>query len=485
MDLKTRYFGCILVLVSMCLLSRGVEACTTSGMLPQKINAILQNHFADLDRTTPGIYVQQWNKTSKQWADLFTLRHHEYHSPASNNKVLTTAAIISALGPHARIETPVFGTGQAPAEPILCIRGMGDPSMRYNALQAAVQDLSSQGVKNIDKLILDDTLYSPAFPEGWQWGDLPYYYGAQPTPFILNENVVSFSVAPASTQNQPLQVVAYSEPADASMNLVDTSLSQTASSNSPLNADVAWRLASDKIFVVGQAPIGHSSVSMQAAVPKPTARFAHWISKALKDGGISLNKPPVAGSCFDTPSLRPRFTIKSDTLGNMVNNTLQVSDNLMAEIWSRYLGYITKSPGDATDAGIAAVSAQLSSLGIDPTSFHQRDGSGLNGYNLVSPAALVNTFKAMAQTPYAAEYKSYLPNSFPGGKLYYRFTGTPAVGRVFAKTGYISLVSSLSGWVDSDKLFSIMLDQSHTPGSIRNTIINEIVLAVADLCPLH
>jgi D-alanyl-D-alanine carboxypeptidase/D-alanyl-D-alanine-endopeptidase (penicillin-binding protein 4) len=477
-----------LLVLAIAVLAIGAEACTRHNELPQKIEAILNQNSAALDRTTPGIYVQQRNKTSHTWADLYTMRHEEYHTPASNNKVLTTAAIISSLGPSYVIETPFFGTGKAPSEPLMCIKGMGDPSMTYASLQKAVKELKSRHVASIEQVILDDSLYDPSFPDGWEWGDLVYYYGAQPSSFILDENVVSFSVAPGFSVGDPLRVVSYSNSADSDLGIIDVSQSATSSASTSPSVDVAWRIASDKIYVIGSVPLGHDSISLQAAVPKPTARFAHFLRTALEEAGITMTNNFKVGSCaqFDF-SLKPLFSLQSDTLGNMVNRTLQVSDNLMAEIWSRHLGYVKKAPGgSATSRGVQAVSDQLSGpLGVNAKSFRQRDGSGLDSANLVSPWALVNVVKAMGETPFASEYKSYLPNSFPGGKLYYRFANTPAVGRVFAKTGYISLVSSLSGWVDNDKLFSILLDQSPTPSSVRMTIINDLVVAIADLCPLH
>jgi D-alanyl-D-alanine carboxypeptidase/D-alanyl-D-alanine-endopeptidase (penicillin-binding protein 4) len=477
-----------LLLIAVVAVSQCFAACSTPHELKKAVDGILANNQAALVRTTPGIYIQQRNLTSNAWVDLYTLRHEEYHTPASNNKVLTTAAIISALGPDHVIKTPFSGTGSTPNEPFLCVRGMGDPSMSYRSLQKAVSELKRLHVASIGQVILDDSLYEPSFPDGWTWGDLVYYYGAQPSSFILDENVVTFKVGPGAEVGSPLRILSYLNPVDASLNIVNVGPSTTSAPGTSSTVDVTWRVGKKEIYLFGQMALGASPVTLQASVVQPTERFGHFLHSALLEAGIALSSLPAVGSCANIgPSTKPLFTLESDSLGNMVNHTLQVSDNLMAEIWSRYMGYINNAPGgSATSKGVAAVSNQLAhGLGVDPKSFRQRDGSGLDEANLVSPWSLVNIVKAMGNTPYAAQYKSYLPNSNPGGALYSRYVGTPAVGRVFAKTGYISLVSSLSGWVDSDKLFSIMLDQSPTDSATRKKLIDTIVLAVANLCPLH
>jgi len=468
------------ILIGLC------HACSSPAQMKSNIDALLANSSFGLFRTTPGVYVQQLNITTRTWKDLYTLRHLEYHTPASNNKVLTTAAVITALGPNHVMHTPILGTGQTPNEPLLCIKGSGDPSMTFAKLQAAAKSLAQRGVSSVSSLVLDNSLYDPSFPLGWQWEDLPYYYGAQPSSFILQENVMDIQVSPGNNVGDPL-VITYTNPTDRSLGLVRTSLSTTSAAGTPSTVDVSWRVGLPNIFVIGSMPLGSSPTTIPAAVINPTERFSAMLVTALQGAGITINSVSI-GSCQqpNNPPVTELIRIDSDSLGSMVNHTLQVSDNLMAEIWSRYLGAIYGGPGDATNRGLSAVSSILSGkLGVPASSFRQRDGSGLDYGNLVSPQALIATVKHMGEGPYAAAYKSYLPNSYPGGALYSRFRGTPAVGRVFAKTGYVSVVSSLSGWVDSDKLFSILLDQSPVAASTRKRVIDQIVLYIADLCPMQ
>lgn len=488
--MQRRKHVCV-ALLSLLLAIAFANACLTPKQLKNAVDTILSDNAAQLAHTTPGIYIQQLNKTSRSWNDLYALRHNEFHAPASNNKVLTTAAITAAMSPDTRMMTPFYLIDTAGPALMLCVRGVGDPSMTPQKLTDAIKDLtqflSSAGIQSVR---LDDDTYLPKFPEGWPWGDLPYYYGAQPNGLILEENVVSFVVSPGASEGAPLRVT-YKNKVDEIMASVDTSDTTTSAHGKAADVDVTWKLGSESIFVVGSLPLGSSPVSLQAATVTPAKRWGKDIIRAIKEVGITIaNENLEFKPCGVPDSVQPVYMMKSDRLGDMVNHTMQVSDNLMAEMWSRYLGLtmpIANPSHSATTRGIESVASILTQkLGVPVGSFRQRDGSGLDSANLLTPVALLATLKGMAEkTPYGDIYRSYLPSSVPGGMLYSRFQGTPAVGRVFAKTGYISLTSSLSGWVDTDKLFSIILDQSNTDSSVRKKIIDKIVVAIADLCPAH
>lgn len=475
----------IALVACVALLCCSAFACLTPAQLGNNINQLLKGNPATA-RTSPGIYVQLRNETSHQWVDVYTMRHQDYHTPASNNKVLTTAAVITALGTHHVIKTPVYATGVSNSGSIasMCISGKGDPSMMPASLEKFANDLTAFGVTSIGQIILDDSYFQPSFPDGWEWGDLPYYYGAAPSSFILEENLIVAWVSPGAKVGEPC-TVRLNNPADATkFSRFPTYLSTTGASGSPVTLDVSWKIGSNQYFFVGSLPIDAKPVRMVLSVIDTTDRFSYVLSYYLQTSGIQA-ATPIVGSCSALEKGTPYYTWASTPLGDMVNRTLQVSDNLMAEVWSRLLGAMAPGSGSAQSKGLVAVSNILSGLGVDADSFRQRDGSGLDCANLISPWALVNTVKAMGRGGYAAEYKSYLPNSKPGGGLYRRFANTPAVNRVFAKTGYISLVSSLSGWVDDNKLFSLMFDQSKTSDSVRVGIMDQIVVWIADLCPMH
>jgi serine-type D-Ala-D-Ala carboxypeptidase/endopeptidase (penicillin-binding protein 4) len=123
-------------------------------------------------------------------------------------------------------------------------------------------------------------------------------------------------------------------------------------------------------------------------------------------------------------------------------------------------------------------------LGVSADGFVQVDGSGLSRHNLVSPHSLVQVFEGMLNQTDSAVFTSLLPVGGESGTLTHRFVGTPGQGKVHAKTGTMTGVNALSGYVDNahfDALvFSIVVNtcQLHA-SSVRSgmdDIVNLLVL---------
>ena len=75
------------------------------------------------------------------------------------------------------------------------------------------------------------------------------------------------------------------------------------------------------------------------------------------------------------------------------------------------------------------------------------DGSGLARTDLVTPRGLVALLAAMDRHPAAPAFRESLPIAGRDGTLEKRMRGTAAEGNVTAKTGTLSLVNALAGYV--------------------------------------
>merc|ERR1712232_869316 len=125
-------------------------------------------------------------------------------------------------------------------------------------------------------------------------------------------------------------------------------------------------------------------------------------------------------------------------------------------------------------------------MGVDISTFVQDDGSGLSRHNLISPRAMVDVLEMMDNTEKGPIYRSFLPVAGESGTLSSRFQGTTAQGKVEAKTGTMSGVSSLSGYVDeSDEfpqiVFSILTNFSDQSASVVREGIDQIVVLLSQL----
>jgi D-alanyl-D-alanine carboxypeptidase/D-alanyl-D-alanine-endopeptidase (penicillin-binding protein 4) len=90
----------------------------------------------------------------------------------------------------------------------------------------------------------------------------------------------------------------------------------------------------------------------------------------------------------------------------------------------------------------------LTSLGVDPSLYAAFDGSGLSRYDMVSPEALVRLLTTIWHDPaMVGPYRMALPVAGVAGSIAGQLKGTPAEGRVWAKTGSMFNIRSLSGYV--------------------------------------
>ena len=96
---------------------------------------------------------------------------------------------------------------------------------------------------------------------------------------------------------------------------------------------------------------------------------------------------------------------------------------------------------------MAEMKAFLEEIGIEPAGYNLFDGSGLSRLDLVTPSTVIKLLRHMYDSPMREQWLSILPVGGQDGTLSARFGSTPAAGRVYAKTGSLSHVSALSGYL--------------------------------------
>jgi serine-type D-Ala-D-Ala carboxypeptidase/endopeptidase (penicillin-binding protein 4) len=154
--------------------------------------------------------------------------------------------------------------------------------------------------------------------------------------------------------------------------------------------------------------------------------------------------------------------------------TDKVSENLHAELALRAVARARRDIG-SVEAGLEELKTFLGEAGIASDSYNIRDGSGLARLNLITPQAVVKLLRYMYASPHRREWLDLLPVGAQDGTLEHRFTNTPAAGRVHAKTGSLSHVSALSGYIRRMNgtwvVFSILVNNYNTPtGTVRGTM---------------
>jgi D-alanyl-D-alanine carboxypeptidase/D-alanyl-D-alanine-endopeptidase (penicillin-binding protein 4) len=156
------------------------------------------------------------------------------------------------------------------------------------------------------------------------------------------------------------------------------------------------------------------------------------------------------------------------------------SVNMMAECLCKRLGYdATKQPG-TWNSGTAAIEAYTRSLGLAPDLVSLDDGSGLSNKNRVAPHAFVTVLAHVAARPDGAKFLDTLALPGDEGTLLKRFKGLSVADHVKAKTGHISGVSALSGYVLTDnRRFAFSILANKYQGNV-NPIQDKICQALYD-----
>lgn len=421
---------------------------------------------------------------------LYRRDSEQFFIPASTAKLLTSAAALHHLGPDFRIRTSVYGSNPT-GDRIDSVRivGRGDPTIGKTQLEAIAQQLQQQGIREIGELIGEDSYFiGSAIHPNWEWEDVQAGYGAPVNSLIFNQNSVDFTLTPQEL-GQPLRVT-WANPTEQTRWQVDNR-STTVSTDSPEFLQVGREFNRPLVRVAGQLQVGAPAEEVSISVAEPAENFLGYLRQALNVAGITTGREIVSDQFRNMPNQQELAAIVSPPLSQMTVEVLQKSNNLYTEVLLRSLGANPQGKGknplpeETREAGLEVLKATLTELGVDPTSYDLVDASGLSRRNLVSPESLVQTLRGMAGSPYFEIYREALPLAGVSGTLRTRFRNTPAAQTVWAKTGTLTGVSGLSGYVANSKyntlLFSILVNQSDQSSAMLRTAIDEIVVLLTRL----
>lgn len=440
---------------------------------------------------------------------LYSRNANQNFVPASNVKLLTTAAGLEQLGPDYRYETPLYVDGPVENGTLkgnLIVRGAGDPTLggheqRDDPTQVFrrwADSLRAQGITHVagnvvgDASRLDDT----PLGKGWSWSDISYAYAAQIGGLVYNENTVDLRVTGRQV-GEPAQVTW--EPFETDFVRV-VNRSRTVPFRVEEDEEYQRLMGTNTIHVRTQVhPNGVENESI--TISDPTLYFTHVLRTVLQRQGISVDGKPAALDAtglspeYDHPSVRRVASYRSPPLSQIVQTLNKESKNLYAEQLLRTLA--AEEPPETEDdldpasspLGVRAVRETLAQAEIDTSRVQLVDGSGLSRQNLFQPRALVRLLQYMwlhSDSDVSSAFFDSLPKGGEEGTLEYRFQGSaPARANVRAKTGTLSNVSSLSGYVTSDRgtpvAFSVFCNHHLAKGDQVRSAQDVLVNALARL----
>jgi serine-type D-Ala-D-Ala carboxypeptidase/endopeptidase (penicillin-binding protein 4) len=410
---------------------------------------------------------------------------------ASNAKLLTTAAALAELGPEYRFETQILVRGEV-GDGVLrgdvAVVGSGDPNLSgrfhdgdsFAPFRPWARELAARGVRRVEgDLVLVNGLFDePRVHPDWPRDQLVAWYEAPIDALSFNDNCVLVRVRPGARPGSPARV----ETVPAMDYFRFRNTARTAESGRG-RLVVTREATADTLVVSGWIGSGARPVDVWVAVYDPPAYFAAALRAAFAEEGVEL-PARFRYEHAPLPGVWELLAAHSSDLPATLAVTNKRSQNLYAESLAKLLGWKKHGTGSWETAS-RAIESFLAELGLPAAEISVADGSGLSRGNQASPRALTGLLAKMYFHPYGREFLQSLPYSGEGELTSWRrrLATPPYRGNVFAKTGTLRGVSTLSGYAKARSgrvyAFSILLNQSRGNG-VAHAAQDRIVRALVD-----
>jgi len=450
--------------------------------IKEKLDNLLSNNFFESTLASVDVY----DLTGKQ--AIYQKNNKYLMHPASNMKILTSAAGLFFLGPDYNFETSLFYKGEIEDGILngdIYIVGGFDPDFSIYDLDYFVKAIDSLGIREINGNLYADIsrMDTKFWGEGWMWDDDP----STDAPYLssLNINLNSVDVFLLGTdvgKNAQVILNPYTEYFEI---FNETTVSPDEDNSYYITRD--WMNRKNTIMAAGKikkrSNITGEEVPVSLSVYRPDLYFLTLFKEILE-----RKKIKVKGSVdnfwlrYDVIHLRTF----SRPFAEVIKRVNKVSSNLNAEMVLYTMAEKYYGKPATSKNGIKVINNLISMAGMNPEKYRLVDGSGLSHYNLVSAELMVAVLKHM----YYEEPELYqvLVESFPiagvDGTLGRRMGESVAENKVRAKTGTISGVSALSGYITSKSgnllAFSILMQNFVNNISTARSFQDEICKILAE-----
>jgi D-alanyl-D-alanine carboxypeptidase/D-alanyl-D-alanine-endopeptidase (penicillin-binding protein 4) len=350
--------------------------------------------------------------------------------PASTLKLMTAAAALSKLGPDSHFTTEVRA-GAAPANggvDDLYLVGGGDPLLATADFSVDAGYQGQPRAATSLEALADKVVATGIRRVGRLLGDESRYDSQRLVPSWSPSYIAEFEITPLSA------------------------------------------LVVNKAFVSAHPAVVAAS---------PPAHAAAVLATLLRARGVTVGATGAATAPAGAPVVT---SIASAPLSDVVAEILQQSDNMGAEMLLKELSFQPGTPGSTT-GGLNALAAQLQKVAsVTPAELSAVDGSGLDRTDKMSCAALE---RVLDRTGEAGDLSKGLPEAGRNGTLWKRFNGTPAAGKVRAKTGSLNGVAGLAGYATDreGKDLSFALLANGLPNEAAGSALQDKVVSVLAAYP--
>jgi len=450
------------------LLARAEAEDPAVGELRARLHAILDT--PELEGAHVGVHI----RSVSDGRVLFEHMGGELFNPASNMKLLTTAAALHYLGPNYVFRTevrrdPVMSEGVVRGN--LYVKAYGDPTLTTETMFGLVNEVALAGVRRIEADLVVDHTFFDAVTEGPGWeeetGDPAY--AAPIGAFSVNFNTFVVRVLPGDRPGEPAVARVWPD-----IDMFDVRVE--ARTRGPRTRTRLWAGTSaprpDRIEMVVRGAIASDAVRgrlVRRRVHDPSRFAGAMLKRMLELRGIEVRGRLRIAALPDRPTVAVA-THYSRHLSDIISLLNKYSNNFIAEQILKTLGAERFEAPGTWNKGTRAVSDFLAALGLPKGAYRLGNGSGLNDVNRVTPALITQVLHRMYERfDVRPEFVSSLAVAGLSGTIGRRFSDTPAVSRLRAKTGSLTGVSTLSGYVTTrdDRILAFSVMMNGYEGSAR------------------
>jgi D-alanyl-D-alanine carboxypeptidase/D-alanyl-D-alanine-endopeptidase (penicillin-binding protein 4) len=407
-------------------------------------------------------------------------RHYPYEPPKPAAPNTPPTSPNPATSAAQQIPSTLQSTTAEPEKPLTAM----------NSLDLLAQQVEQAGVRTVEgNIVGDDTffLYEP-YGKAWAWDDLQWAFGAPVSALSFNENAIGFAVSPDPAKPEAT-VVSWTP--DVDYYTLDNSMVPNPAGKTA-HPGIERRPGSMLVRSWGTVDPGfHANLAVEDPAEftaaafdlallkrgikvKGTPTFSHRYPDGTGDFEAERVKPIAelhpSGAPTVTPPLAGRrifATHDSVPVAEDITVINKTSQNLHAELLLRLLGKVHGDDGTIAQ-GTRVVRQFLLGAGVKDTDFYIYDGSGMCPYNRIAPRAYTQLLSYVGRQSWGNDFRETLPIAGVDGTLINRFTNSPVKQKLWAKTGTMTSVNALSGYLTATSgrllVFSILVN-GHRPGS--------------------
>jgi serine-type D-Ala-D-Ala carboxypeptidase/endopeptidase (penicillin-binding protein 4) len=393
-------------------------------------------------------------------------------NPASTMKIVTTLVALDVLTPAYTWKTDFLTTGNVQNGVLngaLIVRGSGDPKFTWEHLQAAVKALRDQGIREIrGDLLLDRSRFAAAKYDAAQFDGQPLRpYNVPPDALLFNFKSVGFKFVPQVNGDVTISTDGPAPDGLTIENQLKTSLGNCGDWRGKLAATFDSNGNTARAVFSGSYPYDCGDRDWYVSLFDHSGIFAGSFARLWREAGGTWTGTTREAA---TPkSARVLYSHLSSPLSTMVTDINKFSNNVMArQLLLTFDAQLMESPGKA-DRGGRAIREWAKLRGFDVPELVVENGAGLSRKERISAKGMAKFLEYGLTAPFSADFVKSLPVAAIDGTLSKRFTNQAAQGNAFLKTGTLTGVKTLAGYLQLPNkrrfLFVGMLNHANADGA--------------------